>query len=144
MIVKSNIIMQHSKLDSLYILRSERLQIANEFIEMAKATLSTIEIVEPFPQSPERPYSLTRNVNIKSINDFPDEILLKILSHFGPEELCINIANVCERWSALSKDITLWKKLSYKCDDLSTFTSVVEVFFKDPIRNFLCIVWISQ
>ena len=45
-----------------------------------------------------------------SIHDAPDEILLTILSHFGPEDLCLIIAKVCKRWNALTKDVALWKK----------------------------------
>jgi hypothetical protein len=52
----------------------------------------------------------------KSLNDLPDEILLKILSHFGPEELCCIIAKVCKSWNILAKDLSLWKTLSYKHD----------------------------
>jgi len=52
----------------------------------------------------------------RSLNDLPDEILLKILSHFGPEDLCLNIAKVCEKWNILAKDVVLWKTLSYDCD----------------------------
>jgi hypothetical protein len=51
----------------------------------------------------------------KSINDLPDEVLLKILSHFGPDDLCFKIAEVCGRWNALSRDVTIWKKISYSC-----------------------------
>jgi hypothetical protein len=63
----------------------------------------------------------------RSINDLPDEILLKILSHFGPEDICFIIAEVCERWNALSKEVTLWNKLSYSCDDTSDISRVVQV-----------------
>ena len=52
-----------------------------------------------------------------SLNDLPDELLLKILSYFGPEDLCFIIAKVCERWNILAKDKILWKALSYSCDD---------------------------
>jgi hypothetical protein len=65
--------------------------------------------------------------DLRSLNDFPDEILLKILSHFGPEDLCLVIAKVCERWSALAKDVLLWKTLSYNCDRSSDINRVVEV-----------------
>ena len=41
---------------------------------------------------------------LRSLNDLPDEILLKILSHFGPEDLCLNIAKVCKRWNVLAQD----------------------------------------
>jgi len=63
----------------------------------------------------------------RSLNDFPDEILLKILSYFGPEELGLIIAKVCERWNALAKDMLLWKTLSYNCDRSSDISRVAEV-----------------
>ena len=62
-----------------------------------------------------------------SLNDLPDEILLKILSYFGPEDLCFIIAKVCERWNILAKDKTLWKTLSYSCDDSSDINRIAEV-----------------
>jgi hypothetical protein len=62
-----------------------------------------------------------------SLNDLPDEILLKILSHFGPEDLCLIIAKVCEKWSVLAKDKILWKTLSYHCDSSSHISCVVKV-----------------
>jgi hypothetical protein len=63
----------------------------------------------------------------RSINDLPDEILLKILSHFGPEDLCLIIAEVCERWNALSKEVIIWTKMSYRCDRTSDISCVVQV-----------------
>jgi hypothetical protein len=62
----------------------------------------------------------------RSINDIPDEIMLKILSYFGPEDLCI-IAKVCKRWNDLAKDVTLWKKLSYSCDGGDDISRVEQV-----------------
>ena len=62
-----------------------------------------------------------------SLNDVPDEILLKILSHFGPEDLCLIIAKVCERWSVLAKDVVLWKRLSYHCDGSSDISLIAKV-----------------
>ena len=64
---------------------------------------------------------------IMSINDFPDEILLRILKHFGPEDLLFIIAKVCERWNALAKDVILWKTLSYSCDHSSDISRIVQV-----------------
>ena len=63
----------------------------------------------------------------RSLNDLPDKILLKILSHFGPEELCLNIAKVCKLWNVLGKDVVLWKTLSYKCDSSSDISRIAEV-----------------
>jgi hypothetical protein len=63
----------------------------------------------------------------RSINDLPDEIILKILSYFGPEELIFNIAEVCEKWNALSRDVTLWKETCYSCDQNSDISRVFKV-----------------
>jgi hypothetical protein len=63
----------------------------------------------------------------RSLNDLPNEILLKILSHFGPEDLCLGIAKVCERWKVLAKDVVLWKTLSYSCDRSSDISRIAEV-----------------
>ena len=63
----------------------------------------------------------------RSLNDLPDEILLKILSYFGPEDLCCIIAKVCEKWNILAKDKILWKTLSYNCDKSSDISRIAEV-----------------
>jgi len=62
-----------------------------------------------------------------SLNDLPEEILLKIFSHFGPEDLCLNIAKVCEKWNVLVKDMELWKTHSYTCDSSSDISCIAEV-----------------
>jgi hypothetical protein len=63
----------------------------------------------------------------RSINDLPDEIILKILSYFGPEEFSYNIAEVCEKWNALSRDVTVWKEKCYSCDNNSDISRVFKV-----------------
>ena len=63
----------------------------------------------------------------RSLNDLPEEILLNILSYFGPQDLVHTIAKICERWSALAKDMVLWKTLSYKCDHSSNIIHIEEV-----------------
>jgi hypothetical protein len=63
----------------------------------------------------------------RTLNDLPEEILLKILSYFGPENLCLIIAKVCEKWNVLAKDKILWKTLSYRCDPSSHFSRIAEV-----------------
>jgi len=62
-----------------------------------------------------------------SINHLPDEILLQVLSHLGPEDLCLNIAKVCEKWNILAKDMVLWKALSYYCNHSSDINCIKEV-----------------
>jgi hypothetical protein len=64
---------------------------------------------------------------MSSVNDFPNEILLEILSYFGPEDLLFVIPEVCDRWKALAKKVILWKKISYKFDRSSDLDRVVEV-----------------
>jgi hypothetical protein len=62
-----------------------------------------------------------------SPNDLPQEILLKIFSYCGPEDLRFIIAKVCEKWNVLAKDVVLWKKLSYKCEKSSDISRIAEV-----------------
>jgi hypothetical protein len=62
----------------------------------------------------------------KSIQNMPDDILLKIMSHFSPEEICV-MADVCKKLNDLSKDKTLWKTLSYKCDRQSDISHITKV-----------------
>ena len=64
---------------------------------------------------------------LMSLNDLLDEILLKILSHFGPEGLCLLIVKVCEKWNVLAKDMILWKTLSYSCDWSSDISCIAEL-----------------
>ena len=63
----------------------------------------------------------------RTLNDLPDEIVLKILSHIGPEDLCLIIAKVCERWKCLAKDVMLWKDLSYHCGRSSNISLIKKV-----------------
>ena len=62
-----------------------------------------------------------------SLNDLPDEIQLKILLYFGPEDLCLNMAKVFEKWNVLANDMVLWKTLSYPCDHSSDINCIAEV-----------------
>jgi hypothetical protein len=64
---------------------------------------------------------------LRLLNDLPDEIVPKILSHFGPDDLCLIIAKVCEQWNASAKDVILWKRLYYNCDSSSDISCVAEV-----------------
>jgi hypothetical protein len=61
-----------------------------------------------------------------SLDDLPDEILLKILSNLGPEDLCLVIAKVSERLDILAKDV-LRKTPSYSCDSSSDISRITEV-----------------
>ena len=63
----------------------------------------------------------------RSLNELPDEILLQIFSHFGPEDLALIICKVCQRWKGVAEDVALWKTLSYKCDKYSDIRRVKEV-----------------
>jgi len=63
----------------------------------------------------------------RTINDFPTEILLEIMSYFELEYMCIDIAKVCRPWNVLAKHLILWKKLEYTCDITSDISRVKEV-----------------
>jgi len=63
----------------------------------------------------------------RSLNDLPDEIILNILSHLGPEELCFIISKVCKRWNVLAKDLVLWKTLCYTCGRTCDISRVAQV-----------------
>jgi hypothetical protein len=60
------------------------------------------------------------------LNDLPNEILLHIFSHLGPQDLSL-IAKVSERLNVLAKDKILWKTLSYSCDCSSDISDIKEV-----------------
>ena len=74
-----------------------------------------------------------------SLNDLPVEIQLKILSHFGPEDLCHNIAKVCEKWNVLAKYMVLWKTLPYSCDWSADINRIAEVLTNAPALHSLVI-----
>ena len=63
----------------------------------------------------------------RSLNELPHEILLKIFSDFGPEDLALIICKVCQRWKDVAEDVALWKSLSYYCDKSSDIRRVEEV-----------------
>ena len=63
----------------------------------------------------------------RSLNDLPDEILLKILSYLGPEDICLIIAKVCKKWNVLARDKIVWKTLCYSCDHSSDISRIAEV-----------------
>jgi len=64
---------------------------------------------------------------LRPLNELPDEILLKILSYFGPEDLCLIFAKVCVRWHAIALDVLIWMTLSYKCDRYSDINRIKDV-----------------
>jgi hypothetical protein len=65
----------------------------------------------------------------RSLNDLPEEILLKVLSYFGPEDVCLIIAKVCQRWNDLTKDVAHWRTLSYHCDHYSDINRIAKVSY---------------
>jgi len=71
----------------------------------------------------------------RSLNDLPEEILLQILSHIGPEDVYLIIAKVCQRWNVLAKDVALWRTLSYHCDRYSDISHIAEVSYT-PLLGF--------
>ncbi|XP_046982856.1 putative F-box protein At4g05475 [Schistocerca americana] len=49
-----------------------------------------------------------------TIDDMPDEILVKILSHMSFSELIDVIQKVCPRWRRLSQDPEMWDDKEYQ------------------------------
>jgi hypothetical protein len=74
---------------------------------------------------------------MRPLNDLPDEIILKTLSYFGPEDLCFIFAKVCEKSNALAKDVVLWKTLSYSCDHFSDIIRVAQMYTFERISGLL-------
>ena len=70
----------------------------------------------------------------RSLNDLPEEILFQVLSHFGPEDVYLIIAKVCQRWNVLAKDVAHWRTLSYHCDRYSDISRIAEVSIYSIVR----------
>jgi hypothetical protein len=63
----------------------------------------------------------------RSILNLPEEMELHILSYVGPEDLCDIIPEVCEWWNGLSKEVTLWKRITYSCYRTTEICRIVQV-----------------
>jgi hypothetical protein len=74
---------------------------------------------------------------MRSINDLPGEIMLKMFSYVGPEELCLIIPKVCARWKALAKDAILWKTLAYNCDRSFDIIHLAQMYPFERISSLL-------
>lgn len=46
-----------------------------------------------------------------TIQDLPQEVLLKVFSYFKPHELCRHVVPVCRDWHSLAFDKSLWHRL---------------------------------
>lgn len=55
--------------------------------------------------------TLTARKTHTTINDLPNEILLKILSYISQSELYYNVKRVCRRWNNIATDSALWKSI---------------------------------
>ncbi|XP_046982727.1 F-box/LRR-repeat protein fbxl-1-like [Schistocerca americana] len=58
-----------------------------------------------------------------SIDDLPDEILIKIFSYMSFSELVDVVQKVCSRWRRLSQDLELWADKEYHIRDSSAIDS---------------------
>jgi hypothetical protein len=89
-----------------------------------------VQIASALPQYHRKDMSSEPSImasELTSINDLPEGILLKIFSHFGPEDLCLTIAKVCKKWNVLAKDKEIWKTLSYRCEFFMDINHITEV-----------------
>nr|CAD7448637.1 unnamed protein product [Timema bartmani] len=72
-------------------------------------------------------------LSAKNINKLPNEMLLKIMSHFSAEELCSTISDVCVRWNALYRDTFLWRSLCFSCDHTTKMSIIYQVLSDAPV-----------
>lgn len=84
-----------------------------------------------------------------SIDDLPDEILLKIFSHMSFSELVDMVQKVCTRWRRLSQDVELWADKEYQirawseldshsCKGGTTDLEAVRTFCDAPNLRSVC------
>ncbi|XP_047100684.1 F-box/LRR-repeat protein 7-like [Schistocerca piceifrons] len=67
-----------------------------------------------------------------SIDDFPDEILIKIFSHMSFNELVRVVRKVCPRWKRLSQDSELWADKEYHIGSDTTDKEAIQTFNDVP------------
>ena len=53
----------------------------------------------------------TTQISSVIMEPLPDEVLLKILHHLGPEDLIL-ASQVSETWNRVARDSTMWKEVS--------------------------------
>lgn len=81
---------------------------------------------------------------VLSINDLPDDVLLKIFEYVAYEDLALNVSCVCLRWKNIVDDPALWCGSTYACDERQSLDRVLQILDNAPLLEELEILWIPH
>lgn len=73
------------------------------------------------------------------IENFPDELIIEILSHLPAADILNGARHVCQRWNMLCKSPLVWKGKEHKIVGKNNMHDVVEVAKVFPHITSLCI-----
>lgn len=74
----------------------------------------------------------------KTINDLPDEILVEIFSYLSFKDLILSAQLVNRRWAEVSRDVELWRDITYTPDPRTEHSDIVNILEKAPmLRSFV-------
>lgn len=81
---------------------------------------------------------ITKKVTLDSL---PNEILLTIFKFLDSVDVCLAVANVCERWNYITRDVTLWKNLSFICNKNMNMKYISSVLSEMPLIKCVKLQW---
>lgn len=81
---------------------------------------------------------ITKKVTLDCL---PNEILLKIFAYLDSKDVCLAVANVCERWNCLTRDGTLWKNLNLVCTKNMSIDYLTFLIKKMPLLKSMKLQW---
>jgi hypothetical protein len=76
-----------------------------------------------------------------TLDSLPNEILLKIFTYLDSIDVCLIVAEVCERWNYVSHDVTLWKSLTLICNSNMSVDYIGFVIQKMPLIKSVKLQW---
>jgi hypothetical protein len=80
----------------------------------------------------------TKKVTFDSL---PNEILLKIFTYLDSVDICLRVAEVCERWNYISHDIALWNNLTLLCSKSMKVDYISFLIAKMPLIKSVKLQW---
>jgi hypothetical protein len=80
----------------------------------------------------------TKKVTFDSL---PNEILLKIFTYLDSVDICLIVAEVCERWNYISRDIALWNNLTLICSNNMSVDYISFLIPKMPLIKSVKLQW---
>ncbi|XP_049770611.1 uncharacterized protein LOC126109610 isoform X2 [Schistocerca cancellata] len=75
-----------------------------------------------------------------SIDDLPDEVLIKIFSHLSFTELVYVVQKVCPRWKNVSQDSELWADKEYRIGSHTSDQEAIQTFCDAPNLQKVCML----